>query len=68
MVNLVQDVEHVVAFLQGRIQGEGQVRTCLALLKVDDYTGWLSLEVGGDPVAEVVHGAEVVAEAWGGRV
>ena len=49
-------------------QGEGQVRTCLALLKVDDYTGWLSLEVGGDPVAEVVRGAEVVAEAWGGRV
>ena len=41
-------------------QGEAEVTACVNLLKADAYPGWFSLEVGGDPVAEAVHGARFV--------
>lgn len=46
--------------------GKAQVTECVALLKADQYDGWVSLEVGGggDPLDEAIHGAKVVTEAW----
>ncbi|MBI3944940.1 MAG: sugar phosphate isomerase/epimerase [Armatimonadetes bacterium] len=47
--------------------GRAQVRECLALLKADGYSGWLSLEVGVAPaLAEAVRAAGVVARMWDG--
>ena len=46
--------------------GRAEVAECLALLKADQYDGWVSLEVGGsgDPLADAVHGAKYVTQAW----
>jgi len=42
------------------------VAAILQLLKADGYDGWLSLEVGGDPLPEALHGARFVREVWEG--
>lgn len=47
-------------------QGAAEVAAILQLLKADGYDGWLSLEVGGDPLPETLHGARFVWEVWEG--
>lgn len=48
-------------------EGEGQVRECVQAVRRDGFTGWVSIEVGGgDPVAQAVHGARVIRQAWEG--
>lgn len=44
--------------------GDCQVAECVAAFKRDGYQGWLSLEVGGPPVEQMVAGAEFVKKAW----
>jgi sugar phosphate isomerase/epimerase len=45
-------------------KGDTQVAECVAALKRDDYDGWLSLEVGGPPVEQMIAGAEFVKRVW----
>jgi sugar phosphate isomerase/epimerase len=44
--------------------GDCQVAECVAALKRDGYKGWLSLEVGGPPVEQMLAGAEFVKKVW----
>lgn len=45
-------------------EGEAEVTGTLELLKADGYDKWVSIEVGGNPLAEAVHGVRFVREAW----
>ena len=46
--------------------GDTQVAECVAAFKRDGYDGWLSLEVGGPPVEQMIAGAEFVRKVWAG--
>lgn len=46
-------------------QGEAEVAATLKLLKANCYEGWLSLEVGGDPLRETFEGARFIRRVWG---
>ena len=45
-------------------KGDTQVAECVAALKRDGYGGWLSLEVGGPPVEQMLAGAEFLKKVW----